>query len=129
MSNLYEGLIVEVKKNGVVNHPGILVRSKTGWSVIHNTPKSGMVVVDTLESFMNGEPLRFPTRYKKYLPDLTIVQRAWALVGKEWNLNKYNCQHFVTHVCGNNPKSPDLFIAVCLVLVITGYGITYLARR
>ena len=128
MSNFYEGLIVEVKKDGVINHPGILVNNSGVWNVIHNTPMSGMVVVDTLEAFMNGGKLRFPTRYKKHLPDCSIVQRAWASVGKKWTLGRYNCQHFVTHMCGEKPNSPDLIIGF-LCLLIAGFGLAYAVRR
>jgi len=127
MSNLHEGQIVEVKKNGVLNHPGILVWDVCGWAVVHNTPNGGGVIKQTLEEFTNGEALGFPTRYKKYLPDHMIAQRARSMVGQKWGLLGYNCQHFVTQMCGGKAKSHDLEMA--LLLVIIGLFGVALTRR
>lgn len=116
-SNLYEGLIVEVKKGLLIDHPGVIVWHRFGWYVIHNSPDSGEVILSSLDEFSGGRRIHFPNRYKSDLPANMVAQRAWKRLGKNYNLASYNCQHFVTDACGIAPKSHDLqaFAIVCAV--------------
>ena len=117
MSNLYEGKIIEVKKGLFVGHPGIIVWNGFEWNVIHNSPKSGKVIMSSLSEFAEGRKIYSSNRYQSNLPTSTIAHRARCRLGKSYSLASYNCQHFVTDACGITPKSHDLhaFAFVCVI--------------
>lgn len=124
MSNWYEGLIVEVQKLGVIDHPGVLVRNGPDWDVIHNSPIAGEVIMSSIEDFTVNRKLSFPSRYRPEINPAVIAQNARLKLGKPWT-PFYNCQHFVSEVAGLKPSSHDLK----LIFFFMGLGVLSLALR
>lgn len=120
MTNLYEGLIIEVKKGQFFDHPGIVTFKHGRWSVIHNSPIRG-VVLSTYEEFSDGEVVRSSTRYDTEFHPTLVAQRALQKLGTPW-APWYNCQHFVSEMCGQKPWSHDWRWAIGLVAIAIVIG-------
>lgn len=125
MSNLYEGAIIEVKIAGMIDHPGIIVHHGLGWGVIHNSYIAGGVVISTLDEFAGNRKIYLSNRYKTSINSFFIVQNAQSKLGTKWS-PLYNCQHFVSDVCGLEPQSHDLNLICALV---AGVSVISLAVR
>lgn len=124
VSNWYEGMVVEVRVLGLIDHPGIVVRNGLGWAIIHNSMLSGKVVMTSDHGFSGGREIVVSTRYKSGLPPFMIARNARLKLGTSWT-PLYNCQHFVSDVCGLEPTSHDLG----LLLVLGGAAAyLYMAR-
>lgn len=87
-------------------------------TVLHNAKGRG-VVHSGFEEFTGGQPYAVVDR-----PDFIVgdarVRRAFALVGRPYDLATFNCEHFVTLVCGGPPTSAQLRNAT-VVLLIGGF--------
>ncbi|MGH1378830.1 MAG: hypothetical protein ACRBB3_08405 [Alphaproteobacteria bacterium] len=114
MSNFYEGAVIEVKIAGMIDHPGILVHDGLGWCVIHNSYIAGGVVISTLADFAGNRKIHFSSRYRNTANPFLIVKNARLKLGTKWS-PLYNCQHFVSDVCGLKPQSHDLNLICALV--------------
>lgn len=101
-----EGTVLKTKKNGIIDHLGIVLYEGTDQKIIHNTPKLGGVVVTSVEEFCGGEEF-YIMKHETSLPLWRIAENARALSGKRWSLF-YNCQHFVEEACGRKPFSYQL---------------------
>lgn len=124
MSNLYEGLIVEIKIFGLIDHPGVLIRNGLEWYVIHNSAIAGGVIMSPLHKFAEERELHFPKRYRSGKSPCLIAQAARSKLGTKWT-PFYNCQHFVSDVAGLKPTSHDMN----LIIVLIGVGTLTLALR
>ncbi len=119
MSIYYAGTIVERKKAGVIDHPGVIVFHRGQVMVVHNTPFKG-VILSTLAEYANGQDVIVSEKYKALLPAPVVAENAMRLLGNKW-LPLFNCQHFVTLVGGHDPHSPGLIscISILGVLIIS----------
>lgn len=122
MADLYEGMIVQVKKYEVIDHPGIVTSENGKWHVIHASPKSG-VVIEPFEKFADGKTVYVSDKYEMKYPVWAVVQRARSRIGETWALWR-NCQHFVSEICSGNPSSYQWQQTIGLVFIIVLIGIT-----
>lgn len=97
-----------------------LVRTKGGILTKHHALYigQGMVVENhvnhgvqeiTLEQFLKkGKLVRIERGGYSVADQIQIIRRAKALVGKQYNLLKYNCEHFVNHVLKGKAESKQI---------------------
>lgn len=89
-------------------HYGIYVgpRGSRGENVVHNAKGAGVQFVH-LSEFAGGEPVwivaRVPSSW--YAREI-VAQRAVGLVGMQYDLINFNCEHFVNLVQTGKATSP-----------------------
>lgn len=90
--------------------------------VIHNA-KDQCVKWDLLEVFAEGQTVSFLKRVARntYEQNL-IIARATFLLGRKFDLWKFNCDHFVTYALAGVAKSPQLGFFVGGILVLGALG-------
>jgi hypothetical protein len=87
-----------------------------GW-VIHNA-KDERVKWDLLEAFAAGSPVSLVRRAVNVYEIEAIFARAQELLGRQFDLVNFNCEHFVTVALAGKAASPQLLgVAVGLTLV------------
>lgn len=92
--------------------------------VIANAPSQGVREVP-LTDFADGQEVRVEG-YPGPLPPGAVLARARALIETPYQTLSWNCEHFVAHVHGLPPNSPQAAAAVTLLLV---GGVMLAARR
>jgi hypothetical protein len=85
-------------------HKGILFPDRR---VLHASKEKGRVVLDTLENFSEGKPVRALGYPGRLAPD-QVLSRGLALLGQRYRLLRNNCEHLVAHAHGLPEKSPQL---------------------
>lgn len=90
--------------------------------VIHNA-KDQCVKWDLLGVFAEGQTVTFLKRVARnaYEQNL-IIARAKSLLGRKFDLWKFNCDHFVTYALAGMAKSPQLGFFVGGILVLGALG-------
>lgn len=113
---------------GIYNHVGIYVGPTwDGRDVIHNA-KGGCVELISLSEFANGAPVyRRIAAPDDYFQQQAIVERAMSLIGKKYDLIKFNCEHFATLAQTGRAASPQL--AGLALLGILGVFLAVSLRR
>lgn len=104
MSNYLGPIIIERKKLGIVEHPGLRFMCWGQPMVIHNSFRAGEVIISTYQEYAEGNDIIVSERYKPAVPGYQMEMNARRLLGKKWR-PWYNCQHFITEVAGLRPDS------------------------
>jgi len=112
-SYIPEGTIIKRKKMHVVDHPGVVVHESGRVMVIHNTPGRG-VVMETVDEFSQGQPIKEAKEYNSSLSQWEIVRNARCALarGRQWGLFTNNCEHFISEVMGKRKESIQLQAAM-----------------
>ena len=64
---------------------------------------------DVLETFAEGQQVTLFKRVAKSIQEQNLVlARAHSLLGKEFNVLNFNCDHLVTYALAGVPTSPQL---------------------
>lgn len=109
------GTVVSVAV-GSIQHVGIITdRILNGFPCVISASKAlGEVREVSWNEFFNGaEPTVLG--YPGSLDPSTVLSRARRLVGKQWSLVKFNCEHFVHYAHGLKQRSPQLERACNLI--------------
>lgn len=126
MSNYLEPKIVERKKLGLFEHPGLRIMVAGRLMVIHNSFREGKVVISTIEEYAENHEVVESTRYKPQVTGYQMEALARQLLGKPWK-PWYNCQHFITEIAGlpsHSPQMNEIFAVVgaCFLIVAIAKG-------
>lgn len=76
-------------------------------AVVHNSKVQHGVVIDGLARFSGGKQVQIERRAVPGYEDV-VAQRALRLVGSEYNLLKFNCEHMVNVAQTGEHKSQQL---------------------
>jgi hypothetical protein len=105
----YRGAIIATPGPMNTRHEGIFIGSdlcQRHW-VIENSKIKGEVSISALEEFSgSGQWEIVQTAPEGYEDE--VINRAYALLGKPYDLTGYNCQHFVAEVYEGEPSSWQL---------------------
>ncbi len=82
---------------------------------VHNTLAGGVVYTDR-QGFGGNRPITVEQHAPAGRAD-EVVARAWALVGKEYNLFLFNCEHVASLALTGKAESPQLQTGVGLSLL------------
>ena len=112
---------------GLIEHVGIVTdRTIDGMpAVISNSRAHGGVREEALSSFAEGRPFRVYKTMGK-LPKREISRRARRMIGRRYDVLRFNCEHFVRIAHGRKPRSPQLHTA--LAVAAGAFAIWRLAR-
>ena len=100
-------------------HYGIYVgrRGAHGEDVIHNN-KSGGVELVSLEDFAAGLPVEIAERGRYSFHEReAIARRALSLVGREYRLIDFNCEHAANYALTGVATSPAIAAVVTLSVI------------
>jgi hypothetical protein len=96
--------------------------------VIHNA-KDQCVKWDLLEVFADGQGVSFLKRVARNAHEQNLITtRAKSLLGRKFDLLKFNCDHFVTYALAGVAKSPQLGVAAG-ILVFAALGIAVVSTK
>jgi hypothetical protein len=107
MSIFLQPEIVERKKLGVFDHPGLRVMNGNRVEVIHNSFEKGKVIISDYDEYAEGHEVIASGRYRPSIPGYQMEANARRLIGTSWR-PWYNCQHFISEVAGEEPRSYQL---------------------
>jgi hypothetical protein len=107
---------------GAIDHFGLYVGNNI---VIDNHPERGVSQV-SLSYFLNGKALSKINRYQGgQLGRHQVVQKAYSMIGNQYHLTQFNCEHFVNETWGAGRKShqvTNVGMLFFVSLVIWGLG-------
>lgn len=106
-------------------HYGIYVGRTQGMlhGVVHNAKGHG-VVLSEFREFAAGRPVVIETRVAGgWRAEQVVARRALALVGKEYDLLNFNCEHAATLAQTGRARSPQVEAFTLLVLVALGVAV------
>lgn len=108
------GTVVGVRF-GLIEHVGIVTdRTIDGMpAVISNSRARGGVCEEPLSGFAAGRPVRLH-RAMSDMPGHEVAYRARRMVGRRYDVLRFNCEHFVRIAHGLKPRSPQVYGAVAL---------------
>ncbi|MEQ8440536.1 MAG: hypothetical protein RKK11_01170 [Alphaproteobacteria bacterium] len=95
---------------GLLKHVGVCAGCdwESGEPLIaHNSARFGKVKVSRLSEFTDGKDMTIERPDDGPSP-AAIQARVSALLDEPYSAIRYNCDHFVTDVLENNPRSPQL---------------------
>lgn len=118
--NLQTGDVIERPGPWPTRHRGLVVgRDIFGrvW-VIHN-PKGGCVRYDLLEAFADGhEVVVVSGPALNNSQRVTAVKRAQSLLGRQYDLLNFNCDHLVTFALAGTASSPQLQACAAIAVIL-----------
>jgi len=122
--NFQSGDIVERPGPAGTKHRAV-VAGVDGWGrllVIHNA-KNLAVRYDLLEVFAAGFPVSLISRVAtNWFEQQQIVERAKSLLGKQYDLINFNCDHLVTYAQSGEATSPQLQGIVAVLALASVFG-------
>ena len=126
------GMILTYQKDGDIWHEGILIgQDEYGkWVVLHLSPRFGVPVFETLETFAQGKQVvRKAVSCSE--PSAQIVANAVLLFneGRPYNLLSNNCQHFVDRACNCTRESWQVrgFFQGAGIMALAAFGVYVMA--
>jgi len=109
--SIQAGDVVSIPLFGLLDHPGIVTERYT---VISSSQEHGKVMEQSLKEFADGKTVSKKNQEKKF-PSHTIVANARKLLGKEYDLLTFNCDHLVSLACTGKKSSDQLKkVGTCL---------------
>ena len=111
------GTVVSVRVFLIFRHIGIV---SDRWHrgrpmVISNSARSGTVLDESWDVFAQGRTVSIQG-YPGRLPAHEVLRRARSLVGTQYHLRGWNCEHLVTYAHGLKPQSPQVVATVAIAL-------------
>lgn len=130
--NFQAGDVIERPGPAGTKHRGIVAGTDSfgRLMVIHNA-KDLYVKYDFMEVFAAGLPVSLVSRVaRNWFEQQQIVARAQSLLGKQFDLLKFNCDHLVTFAQTGQASSPQLTIALGAI-ILTGLlgGLAFASSR
>lgn len=112
------------------SHPGVVVGfTALGEPVLaHCSRRRGVVCEEPLRAFADGRPVKHRV-LSRALPVDEVIARARAARGRRWHLLHFNCEHFVGHALGLEPRSPQIRAWTGALGVAAGVAVIGLAAR
>ncbi len=101
---------VVAASTGLVIHLGIATESGT---VLANSKRKRCVCEETVAEFSEGRPIRV-IGYLGALSPSDVLHRARSLIGRSYDLIRFNCEHFVVWAHGFTPRSSQVRTALVL---------------
>ena len=90
---------------GIIDHYGLYVGN--GW-VIDNHPDRGVCLI-SIHSFLNGRELERIARFNgNSFSRNQVVRKGYLMLGMDYHLTKFNCEHFVNEAWGAGRKSQQV---------------------
>lgn len=108
--------IVSVPWLWPIRHYGVLLTHGNGAAVVYaNSPGHG-VARQSLPEFSAGREIRFePAPVAATPTPWEVIARAEGMVGRSYDLFRFNCDHFVAAAFGSKPESRQLQAAAIVV--------------
>jgi len=117
------GNVVSVQTHVFWRHKGIVSdRWHNGKPlVISASARAGVASEEPWDTFSAGDPVQ-DDGYPSTLPRWEVLRRARMMIGRQYILLKFNCDHFVALAHGQEPKSPQLgaTVVVALAAILIG---------
>jgi hypothetical protein len=115
---------IAVKRFGYV-HVGIYVGPRTidGREVVHNDKGNGVVFSSLADFSSGGEVFLQKRATDNYFEREAIANRAFSLIGKNFDLFNFNCEHAANLAQTGQRESPQLQGALVCVLAIFILGL------
>src|SRR5690348_11485574 len=112
------GTIVSTDTHIFWRHRGIVSDRWHGGKpmVISASARSGVACEELWDAFSSGKPVR-DEGYPDLLPPWEVLRRARALMGREYRLLEFNCDHFVALAHGQEARSPQLGATLTIALL------------
>jgi hypothetical protein len=92
-------------------HVGIFVGNRGGLTcgVIHNDRNTGAVILSSMEDFRKGKQIRIHKPVQGgWFERERIVQAAFSLIGRKYDLLRFNCEHAANLSQTGVAESPQL---------------------
>ena len=114
---------VLIRTKGIFKHFGIFIGLWNGqYIVAENNPKSGVKYI-TLNQFLSGKPLQGIEYFKGTESERQqIIPYINSIIGRNYDLVNYNCEHFANEVQTGKAHSKQ----VKIFGLVSGIAITYL---
>ena len=115
------GMVVSIPIFLIYRHKGIVSDRWHGGKpmIISNSARSHGVCEEPWDAFAEGNIVKVDG-YLGGLPNYEVLNRARLLIGTQYNLFDWNCEHYVTHAHGL--KQQRLQIAVTLTVAVLCVG-------
>ncbi len=112
--SLPPGTVIGVRF-GLIEHVGIVTDGTIGGmpAVISNSRAHGGVREEPLSRFADGRPFRVHKKMSD-LPKHEVTERARRMIGRRYDVVRFNCEHFVRLAHGQKPRSPQLHTVLAL---------------
>jgi len=107
---------------GVIDHYGLYVGNG---QIIDNHPARGVSIIG-LSSFLNGRKLKQIKRFEgnSYKRN-QVINKAHSMIGMNYHLTQFNCEHFVTEAWGAGRQSRQVSAAGLLIFsILTIWGLS-----
>ncbi|UCS93278.1 lecithin retinol acyltransferase family protein [Echinicola marina] len=106
---------------GLIDHYGLYIGNG---KVIDNHPDRGVTML-ALESFLNGRELNRVDRFAgDYWSRRQVVQKGISMIGMEYHLTDFNCEHFVNVARGSAKKSQQVTaMGIFLLFFVIIFGL------
>ncbi|MGZ3237508.1 MAG: lecithin retinol acyltransferase family protein [Burkholderiaceae bacterium] len=106
-------------------HIGIYVGPRfangTSGDVVENDRESGGVILSNLAEFSGGKDVSFETRVaRNFYEQELIAKRALSLIGQQFDLFTFNCEHFANWAQTGKVESPQLQRLSVVALLLLG---------
>jgi hypothetical protein len=113
------GTVVSIPIALFYRHKGIVSDQWHGGKpmVFSTSARSGAVREESWDTFAQNRVVAVDG-YPGNLSSLEVVRRARLLIGAPYDVLAKNCEHFVTHVHGLKPQSPQVAFTVLIALCI-----------
>jgi hypothetical protein len=125
-NSLEVGDMIAVNRIGY-KHVGIYVgqHSYGNRCVIHNAKGNG-VILSTFQEFAGGDSVFIHQKAAgNYFERHAIAKRALSLLGQEYDLLKFNCEHAAHFSQNGVAESPQMAGAVVLALIAVGLTVFF----
>lgn len=84
--------------------------------VLSNSARARGVAEEPWEVFSAGQAV-LVEGYPGSLAPRAVVQRARSLVGTQYDLLRWNCEHLISYAHGLTPKSPQVAVVMAAALI------------
>ena len=119
-TSLLPGTVVSIWVFPIFRHRGIVSDRFSGGEpmVISNSARAGRVAEEPWHLFAAGQRVLVEGYPSNLLPS-EVVSRARSLIGKAYDLLRWNCEHLTSYAHGQQPASPQV-AATATALVLGG---------
>lgn len=110
------GTVVSIPIFLFYRHKGIVSDRWYGGKpmIVSNSARSGGVHEEPWEVFAEGNSVMVDG-YPGGLPNFEVLSRAKSLIGTQYDLLRWNCEHFIAYAHGLKPKSPQVAVTIAIV--------------
>jgi hypothetical protein len=115
------GTVVSIPIALFYKHKGIVSDRWNGGKpmIISNSARSGGVHEEFWDVFAEGGTVMVDG-YLGGLPNFEVLSRAKSLISSQYDLLRWNCEHFVAYAHGLKPTSPQVAVTVAIATLCIG---------